>query len=167
MLSAETAIGEFPGEAFDMMHKIVCETETEMFANDKEPSMLNIPHGFADSTAAMACQAAHQCKASLIACFTASGKTAGLVAKYRPRAPVVAFCTQPKTQRYLALRWGVQSITLDPVDNAETMVRLVDEQVLKLKMVQPGDAIVVVYGAPIGEMGHTNAVRLHTVGSAY
>ena len=167
MLSAETAIGEYATAALDMMHKIICETEDEMYAADLEPSNLSIPNGFADTTAAMACQAAHQCDASLIACFTASGKTAGLVAKYRPRAPIIAFCQAPQTQRYLALRWGIQSMTLDPVDSAEKMVRLVDEKLLKSKTVKAGDAIVVVYGAPIGEMGHTNAVRLHTVGSPY
>jgi pyruvate kinase len=150
-----------------MMDKIIVETETEMRDSELEPRTLNIPDGFADTTAAMACQAAHQCNASLIACFTASGKTAGLVAKYRPRAPVLAFCHAPKTQRYLALRWGVKSMALDPVDDAEKMVRLVDEQILKSKEVKTGEAIVVVYGAPVGEMGHTNAVRLHTVGSAY
>ena len=167
LLSAETAIGEFPHHAFDMMAKIITETEEEMRASGTRPTEFSVPDGFADTAAAMACHAAQQCNASIIACFTASGKTAGLVAKYRPKAPVVAFCNSKKTQRFLALRWGVQTKTLDPVHDAEKMVRLVDEQILQNNQVKTGDPIVVVYGAPIGEMGHTNAVRLHTVGSPY
>ena len=167
LLSAETAIGKFPHNAFDMMAKIITETEEEMRSLGTGPSEFKAPEGFPDTAAAMACHAADQCGASLIACFTASGKTAGLVAKYRPKAPVIAFCNSKKTQRFLALRWGVQTMTLDPVHDAEKMVRLVDEQIIHKNQVKTGDPIVVVYGAPIGEMGHTNAVRLHTVGSPY
>lgn len=165
MLAAETAVGRFPLEALDMMERIVSETERESFKRDRTHELVQFPSPFPDTTARMACRAAYECEAKLIACFTHSGRTAGFVSKYRPDVPIVAFCPDDSTQRRLALNWGVQVATLAPVNDTEEMVRQVDTKLLAGGAVSPGDRVVIVFGAPVGEMGHTNSVRLHHVGS--
>jgi len=165
MLSSETAIGRYPLRAFEMMGKIIGETEREMREHPTERPFPPAPSDFADTTAGIAVLAARQTGAKLIACFTESGRTAGLVAKYRPSVSVVALCHRASTERRLALSWGVHSATLEPVYEAEAMVRAVDDRLLGASLVRRGDRIVIVYGAPVGEMGHTNSVRLHKVGS--
>lgn len=167
LLSAETAIGQYPVEAVQMMARIVNETEREgvQFRRALPTSSLPVRAGFAHTTARIACEAAAQTQAKLIACFTESGRTARLVAKYRPRAPIIAFCSNDRTRRKLAINWGVRTDALDVAGEVELMVRRVEERLVGHQLVTQGDRLVIIFGAPVGEKGHTNSVRLHEVGS--
>ncbi len=163
MLSSETAAGRYPLDAVNMMHRIIVATEQERQSRERARIAARSP-SFDETTAASACQAALQCGAKLIAAFTESGRTAGLVAKYRPPVPIVALCRVEAARRKLALHWGVRSTDLEPGDDAERMVESVDESLLAGGWVKHGDPIVIVYGAPVGLRGHTNSLRLHRVG---
>lgn len=167
LLSAETAIGRYPIESVGMMARIIGETEREgvPFRRKLPPVAQTVMAGFAHTTARIACQAAEQTKAKLIACFTESGRTARLVAKYRPRAPIIAFCSNEATRRKLAINWGVRTDALDVAGEVELMVNRVEERLLSRDLVREGDRLVIIFGAPVGEKGHTNSVRLHVVGS--
>lgn len=167
LLSSETAIGRYPGEAVQMMARIIGETELEgiPFRRSLPPADHTIRAGFAHTTARIACEAALQTQAKLIACFTESGRTARLVAKYRPEAPIIAFCSNDETRRRLAAIWGVRSDALDVAGEVEVMVRRVEERLLSHSLVRDGDRLVIIFGAPVGERGHTNSMRLHVVGS--
>lgn len=164
LLSAETAIGKYPARATDMMARIVRETERERFERAPPTQTESYPSPFADTTASMACHAAEQTRAKVIACFTESGRTARLVAKYRPTVPIIAFCSMDRTRRRLAINWGLRTDHLDIVDDVEQMVRLVEERLTSRHLVGRGDRIAIVFGAPVGELGHTNSVRLHEIG---
>lgn len=168
LLSAETAIGKYPEEATRMMARIIIETERSG-GRSPGPRVVTPESEFSrfpDTTASIACRAASECDAKLIACFTESGRSARLVAKYRPHVPIVAFSESLRTRRLLALNWGVASLELDAVEESEMMVKKVDARLLQEGLVRKGDRVVIVFGAPVGEMGHTNSVRLHEVGSA-
>ena len=164
LLSAETAIGHFPAESVNMMARIIKATEGERFEaarSDYRTETSDAP--FADATARTACMAAEQTGARLIACFTESGRTAQLVAKYRPSVPVIAFCSDEVPRRRLALVWGIRTNRLDVAKNVERMVELVGERLTSRGLVQSSDRIVIVFGAPVGVVGQTNSVRLHEI----
>ncbi len=165
LLSAETAVGRFPEEAVAMMSRIIVETERERLSPPERNEQG--AQSFADTTAAIACQAASQTRAKLIACFTESGRTAILVAKYRPDVPVIAFCSNDMARRRLAITWGLRSDKLEVAEDVETMVKSVEERLLARNLVRPGERLVIVFGAPVGEKGHTNSLRLHEVGSRF
>ena len=78
----------------------------------------------------------------------------------------MAFCQSPRVQRTLAVYWGREVDILEPVHDVEQMVGRVDAQLIRTGAASAGDRVVIVFGAPIGEMGHTNSVRLHQVGSS-
>ncbi|MBX2813296.1 MAG: pyruvate kinase [Myxococcales bacterium] len=169
LLSAETAIGKYPTQAVDMMSRIVRETELEgvPFRRIQAPfatTSTEVRAGFAHTTARIACEAAAQTQAKMIVCFTESGRTARLVAKYRPHAPIIAFCSKEETRRRLALNWGVRTDSLDVAGEVEAMVRRVEQRLTSFDLVRDGDRLVIIFGAPVGEKGQTNSVRLHVVG---
>lgn len=164
LLSAETAIGRFPVEAVKMAARIIEETEGSHGQPRRERQRETYPSPFADITAEMACRAAHETGAVAIACFTESGRTARLLAKHRPTVPIVAFCPHERTRRQMALHWSVRSDALDVIPDVDDMVQAVDKRLQSQGKVKPGDPIVIVFGAPVGQMGHTNSVRIHTVG---
>jgi pyruvate kinase len=164
MLSSETAIGKHPQRSIDFMQRIVVEAEREDFVRNREHELVAYPSRFPDSIARGAVKAAEEASAQLIVCFTESGTSARLMAKYRPEMPIVAFCPSQTVQRRLAVLWGVYADVLEVVSDVEEMIRRVDQRLVERGAAKPGDRIAIVFGAPVGEMGHTNSVRLHQVG---
>ncbi|MBK8012443.1 MAG: pyruvate kinase [Deltaproteobacteria bacterium] len=166
LLSAETAIGKYPKEAASMMNRIIVATERERrLESATTPPARQARSGFADAVAGVACRAAVKAGARLIACFTESGRTAQLVAKYRPQVPILAFCSNERTRRRLTLHWGIRSDGLGPISDVEDMIRRVEARLVERRLVRRGDRIVVVFGAPMGQLGSTNSVRLHEIGT--
>ena len=168
MLSGETASGKFPIESVQMMDRIVLAAESTIRAQElvRSPSSpVGLPTHFPDVIAASACQAAKQSGASLIAAFTLSGVTARLLAHYRPPVPIVAFSPNQEVRRRLALLWGVVPRVLEPIQETEAMVRRVEEELVARGLARKGDRVVIVYGAPVGQPGKINSLRLHVIGS--
>jgi pyruvate kinase len=167
MLSGETASGKFPIESVQMMERIVLAAESTVRAQgllSPARSPVGLPSHFPDVIAASACYAAKQAGASLIAAFTLSGVTARLLAHYRPPVPIVAFSPNQEVRRRLSLLWGVVPRVLEPIQETEAMVRRVEEELLSRGLARKGDRVVIVYGAPVGQPGKINSLRLHTIG---
>jgi pyruvate kinase len=168
MLSGETASGKFPVESVQMMERIVLAAESTIRAQGllaPSQSPVGLPSHFPDVIAASACYAAKQAGAQLIAAFTQSGVTARLLAHYRPPMPIVAFSSNQEVRRRLSLLWGVVPRVLEPIQETEAMVRRVEEELLARGLAHKGDRVVIVFGAPVGQPGKTNSLRLHIVGS--
>ncbi|HYO55432.1 pyruvate kinase [Archangium sp.] len=167
MLSGETASGKFPRESVEMMERIVLAAESTMRVQGLSQPLqapVGLPSHFPDVIAASACYAAKQAGASLIAAFTLSGVTARLLAHYRPPVPIVAFSPNQEVRRRLALLWGVVPRVLEPIQETEAMVRRVEEELVARGLARKGDRVVIVYGAPVGQPGKINSLRLHTIG---
>jgi pyruvate kinase len=166
MLSGETASGRYPLESVQMMDRIVLAAESTTRAQGlmRPPETpVGLPSHFPDVIAASACYAAKQAGAQLIAAFTLSGVTARLLAHYRPSVPIVAFSPNQEVRRRLALLWGVVPRVLEPIQDTEAMVHRVEEELLARGLARPGDRVVIVYGAPVGQPGKINSLRLHTI----
>ncbi|MFO0729281.1 MAG: pyruvate kinase [Myxococcota bacterium] len=166
MLSSETAIGKHPHRALDMMTRIVGEAERAHHDRLRVHELVSYPSPFPDAIARGAVKAAREASVSLIVCFTESGKSSGLMAKYRPQIPIWAFCPSEEIKRKTALLWGVEADLMESAVDVEEMIQRVDNRLLERSLAKRGDRIAIVFGAPVGEMGHTNSVRLHQVGRA-
>jgi pyruvate kinase len=77
--------------------------------------------------------------------------------------PIIAFSPNQEVRRRLALLWGVVPRVLEPMREPEAMVRRVEEELLARGLAQKGERVVIVFGAPVGQAGNTNSVRLHTI----
>ncbi len=166
MLSGETASGRYPTESVEMMERIVLAAESAMrqsFNRIGSGEPLKIPADFPDVTCGIACRAARESGASLVVAFTLTGTTARLLSHYRPTVPIIAFSPNQEVRRRLALLWGVVPRVLEPMREPEAMVRRVEEELLARGLVQKGERVVIVFGAPVGQAGNTNSVRLHTI----
>jgi pyruvate kinase len=91
--------------------------------------------------------------------------TARLLAHYRPPVPIVAFSPNQEVRRRMALYWGVVPRVLEPIQDQEMMVKRVEEELLSRGLALHGDKVVIVYGAPVGQPGKINSLRLHTIGA--
>jgi len=161
MLSGETSVGKYPVKAVKMMARIARVTERNFPAS---PPFSRKTSDFSDTVSEAACLAAENLGLKAIAAFSQSGFTARLISKYRPSVPIIAFTTTQAVQRSLALSWGVKSLLLPVMDNSDIMIRSMEEQLRKKRLVHKNDRIVIVAGHPLQNQGKTNMMKLHVVG---
>ncbi|KAL1541349.1 pyruvate kinase [Salvia divinorum] len=93
LLGAETLRGLYPVETISTVGKICAEAE-KVFNQDqyfkRTVKFVGEPMSHLESIASSAVRAALKVKASVIICFTSSGRAARLIAKYRPTMPVLS-----------------------------------------------------------------------------
>ncbi len=158
MLSAETATGKHPHAACSMMERIIRQAEASRFF---QPSPTEPDHSTPDSIAHAAVAIAREVGAKLVVALTETGVTARLVSKARASVPIVAFSSDQRTLRQLALLWGVAPRSLvAPQASFEEQVRDTTQFLTQNGLVRSGERYVMVYGARVGVRGATNAVRV-------
>jgi len=164
MLSAETSMGKYPIPAVTIMAKIAREAESKL---PYEQILLqrgrHLEHKTDELISYSACYTAYSLEARAIVAFTRSGSTAGRVAKYRPKMPILAITPDCNVCRRLLLRWGVCPIQIPEQKSIDelfaTGVRLARE----MKIARPGDLVVITGGIPIGVAGSTNLLKVEKV----
>src|ERR1700734_354746 len=162
MLSGETAAGLYPLEAVSMMDRIIREAEASVAVLPRPARSGNLQIN--EVIAEAICHAAEELHLKVVAVFTEKGSSAGLVSKYRPRAPIVAFSPVQETRRRLALFWGVLPRSMGAVHDIDKLAATAEKRLLEEKLVKRGDIIGVVAGPPIGTTGSTNLMRLLRIG---
>ena len=163
MLSAETAAGEYPVEAVTLMDRIVRQAEAGFRSWGHIQDIESSEHDDAVALTRAARELAHDQDVAAVAVFTRLGRSALLMAKSRPRVPILAFTPEERTYRRLALAWGVQPHIVPFVDTVEEMFHCVETALRESGMVKAGQQVVLVCGFPIGEMRPPNMVLLHTL----
>jgi pyruvate kinase len=164
MLSGETAAGQYPYEAVNMMDRIVARVEQDagwraMMDASRVPPEKNA----ADAIAAASAQVGHTIGAKAIVAFTASGSTALRVARERPAAPIIGLTPNRDTARLMAVVWGVHALVTPDVHSMTEAVARAGRASLIEGFAEHGDEIVVTAGVPFGQAGTTNALRVATV----
>ncbi len=160
MLSEETAIGKFPVESVSTMARIAEDAESgfpfETWANRLGPkSEKSLP----EAVGRAACNLAESINASSIITFTQTGSTASLVAKYRPRRPILAMTPLEKTYRRLELVWGVVPFLSETIKDTDEMIDRAFKIALQSGIVKRGQIVVITAGVPVGVPGTTNLIK--------
>lgn len=165
MLSGETASGEYPVAAAEMMASIIREVESSprYRAAFDRAFMRDLPT-FQNAAARAAVNAAQDLGIGTIVAFTETGRSAALISEYRPDARIVAFSPVPTTLRRMALLWGVEPEPIDRFETTDEMFEAVERFLLEGRHCAPGDAIVLVAGVPPNQQQSTNLVKLHRIG---
>ena len=164
MLSAETAIGKYPLEAVSMMASIAETTEAELDYGHLLREALPLPAlSIVDAISQGVCEMASDLKAAAILCATSSGSTARMIARMRPRMPIIAATASERTYHQLPLLWGVRPLLVPPSRTTDEELAFTVEGVRSAGWVRKGDTVVVTLGTPVGKPGHTNLVKVEVV----
>ncbi len=164
MLSAETAAGQYPFEAVNIMDRIIARVEEDSgWRAIIEASRPAPENSAADAIAAAARQVAHTIGAAVICAFTASGSTALRAARERPEAPILGLTTSLQTARRTSLVWGVHPLLAAEVHSMTETVAKATRTAAVEGFAVSGDQVVVIAGVPFGQPGTTNALRVAQV----
>ncbi|XP_069506164.1 pyruvate kinase PKLR isoform X2 [Ambystoma mexicanum] len=110
MLSGETAKGLYPVEAVRMQHAIAREAEAAIYNQQLFEELRRVTplsHDPTEVTAIGAVEASFKCCAGAIIVLTTSGRSAQLLSRYRPRAPIIAVTRSAQVARIAHLSRGV------------------------------------------------------------
>jgi pyruvate kinase len=166
MLSGETAVGQYPVEAVEMMNRIAVATE-EYLAKRRPAEVSDCTVAKFRPTAAIthaAVSAALDLGARLVAVWTATGTTVRLIAQHRLPMPVVGLSYNDRVCRQLNLIYGVFPIRMAPMHNPAEMSVALDRELIRRKLAAPGDLIVVVTSTQPKTPGATDTALVHRVG---
>lgn len=161
MLSAESASGQYPREAVEMMDKIIRATEGhKLYRSLVDATHPDVEHSPPHAVAAAAADLATAIGASVIVGFTSSGTTAARIARKRPGVPILALTPDVAIARRMSLFWGAHSVLTRNASGYEDMVEIAEESARREGFLEGGSLGVVVAGIPFGQAGSTNNLRV-------
>ena len=161
MLSEETAVGNYPIEAVQMMDRIVRAAETALDRRKFEHS--DEMGNTRDSITRSSYFTAKEIGARAIITPTWSGTTANLVARFRPKQPIIATTPNETTMDFLSFSWGVIPLFIPPSESIDDMIRHSIVAARNAGHVEAGDLVVITGGLPLHAAGKTNFVKVEKV----
>jgi len=167
MLSAETAVGNYPLEAVRTIYKIATETESFCtrysgdLGTDRMPKLR-----VAKAVVRGASLVAADLDVRLVALWTQSGDTARLLSKHRIEQTIVALTPDEKVYRQMALLYGVLPFRMNQARQMEQMLGDLDKVLIENSLADNDDQIVVVADSRPDLPGETDAMFIHQVGSS-
>jgi pyruvate kinase len=122
MLSGETAAGEYPVKAAEMMDRVIRETEGYLWPRRAASAMGSSasrklpPLALEDAVARATAQLSRDLLVQCIVVFTRSGWTAGKVSAGRPQAPIISATPDAGACRRTSIYWGVEPVKVDSLE---------------------------------------------------
>jgi pyruvate kinase len=164
MLSEETAVGDYPAGAVQIMAETALMAES--WPSEHQPpgkeQLREDPVSWAVANAGVL--AAEHLGVAAILCPTRSGSTPRHVAAFRPSMPVIGLTKRSEVIGALTLTWGVIPLAVAeqypiPKEAREDVARAV-AAVRAAGLVREGELVVVVAGSPGPRAGRTDYVRV-------
>ncbi|RRD79786.1 pyruvate kinase [Alloprevotella sp. OH1205_COT-284] len=143
MLSGETAYGEYPVKAVEVMANIAWQAEKDLIANGGKidiplPEQPSITEFFAKE----AVQATQLMNLRAIILDSLTGRSARFVSSYRSKNTVLALCNRDETVRHLALSYGVYAMHMPEESTGHEFLQVALRYLLEKRIITHEDRIV-------------------------
>jgi len=161
MLSAESAAGQYPIQAVEMMDRIGRSVEADERYYDRVHFTETLPEATtADALSESARHITNTISAKAMVCYTSSGSTARRIARERPSVPQLVMTASQEVARRLGLLWGVYAVHTRDVSSFEEMVGKAKRMAIRHKIADGGERLVIMAGVPFGVSGSTNVIHV-------
>jgi pyruvate kinase len=162
MLSEETTLGDFPIEAVTIMSKVALRIESEVYTRDTIAEY-DESHGVTDVVSQSTVRVAHNIGAKLIVALTRSGRTAKMIARYRPAERILALSDNSHDIAKLMLSFGCYPMVVPTFKTVSEIMDIVRDVTSENKLLKKGDKVVIAAGMPFGESKETNLILVETI----
>jgi pyruvate kinase len=162
MLSAETAVGQYPAEVIRSMVATIksVESRSPKLFNKWWPVDPSSPSFMVDSVLSAACHLAKNTGAKVITGMTHRGYTAFQISKYRPKADIFIFTDDRAMLTVLSLVWGVRSFYYDRFNSTDSTIADIRYVLTTTGHLQKGDVFINTATLPITDKGRANMVKV-------
>ena len=168
MLSAETAVGEYPVEVIRAMGEVCAGAEVHVLARGRTSHRMDDRFKEVDEAIAMAVMyTANHLDVRAIIALTESGSTTLWMSRIRSDIPIYAFTPHDATSRRVSLYRGVYPVrfrieTRDP----RQLYKDIFATLLQHDLVEEGDSVIFTKGDLEGVSGSTNSMQIVEVNTS-
>lgn len=162
MLSNESATGQYPVEAVQVMADTIRSVESSNFDNVDTVNLQapkNVPEVIG-TTVRVIVEALGRVP---VVVATLTGRTAREVSACRPEVTILALAPDERVSRSLRLIWGVDPIVQKTTKTPERLAKDGLEALKRARKLKKGQRVVVVTGSPTGKTGMANRIEILTV----
>lgn len=161
MLSAETAVGDYPVEVIKTVYEVIVATEEHAWTQVSK-HRVEIDFQLVDESIAMATMylANHFKGVKAIVCLTESGSTPLWMSRIKTHLPLVAMSSKKETLQRVALYKGVRAAYLPFSSERNNQLDSVITYVRSAVDLERGDYVVITLGDVVGVDGHTNTLKV-------
>jgi pyruvate kinase len=166
MLSAETAVGNYPIEVVEAMNRVCLGAERHCDTSE-DITQLNVRFERIDQAIAMAAMfMATNVSVQAIIALTESGSTAQWLSRVRTSVPIFALSPLASSRRRMALYRGIYPISHTQLwDDLNEEISESIQSLLTQGYLNEGDRVILTSGDALGKEGGTNTMRLLQVGA--
>ncbi|MCJ8140534.1 pyruvate kinase [Falsirhodobacter halotolerans] len=161
MLSAESAAGSYPIEAVTTMNNVAISVESDQTYREVIEASRRVKRSsVADAIVAASREIAESTPIKAICCFSQTGTTVSLVARERPRVPIMALTPLMETARRMTLTWGTHSAITEMQSRFKGAVLAAAKAARDAGFATTEESVVVMAGVPFNHAGTTNILRV-------
>ncbi len=164
MLSQETAVGNYPVDAVEMMAAVAVQAESiAPYERWNESRVRRTESDPAYTIAHNLCDAARELRLDALVVPTLSGRSARLVSAHRPTVPIYALSPGRETVRRCGLMWGVQAASMPRHETTEGLIADAARRVVELEWCKRGQRVGITAGLPSGRPGTTSLFQIQVL----
>ncbi len=162
MLSAETAVGQYPAEVIRSMVATILSVESRrpQLFHKWWPVDSTASTFVEDSILSASCHLAKNTAARVITGLTGKGYTAFQLAKYRPKADIFIFTDNRALLTVLSLVWGVRGFYYDRFNSTDSTIADIRNILTTTGHLKEGNVFITTGSMPISERGRANMVKV-------
>jgi len=158
MLSGETAVGQYPVEAVEMMTRIANETEKAVKSNVEDTPFINI----SDTVSRAIQRICLSMPVHKVIPLTRSGYTARMIARFKIAQPIIAVTRDIKVKKQLELTFGVYPVLID-YHGEKDRVLAVTNRLREMHLVDDEETVLFTEGVRTTMEHASNTIEIHKI----
>ena len=158
MLSGETAVGQYPVEAVEMMTRIANETEKAVKSNVENTPFINI----SDTVSRAIQDICQSMPIHKVITLTRSGYTARMIARFKIAQPIIAVTPETKVKKQLELIFGVYPVLIN-YDKEKDRISEVANQLHKMHLITDEETVLFTEGVRTAMKHASNSIEIHNI----
>jgi len=163
MLSAETAVGDYPERAVATMARIAMTAEESITHVKWDRVSAGDTDDVTQAVSAGVCDLAQDLRLEAIVTATQSGATARAVARYRPSVPIIAVTPEESVARSMQWVWGVRPLVVPLPDDTDEMIDSISREIVLAGLAASGQRVAFTAGRGSHVPGSTDSILVRAL----
>ncbi len=158
MLSGETAIGQYPVEAVEMMTRIANVTETAVKSKVEDTAFVNI----SDTVSRAIQRICQSMPVDKVITLTKTGYTARMISRFKIAQPIIAVTPDLKVKKKLQLTFGVHPVHIDYLEEKDK-ISAVANKLYDMHLITDKDTALFTLGERTVVSHASNSIEIHKI----
>jgi pyruvate kinase len=158
MLSGETAVGQYPVEAVEMMTRIANQTEKAVESNVEDTPFINI----SDTVSKAIQRICQSMPVHKVIPLTRSGYTARMIARFKLTQPIIAVTPEIKVKKQLELIFGVYPVLINYREEKDRILTVANK-LHEMHLLDDEETVLFTEGVRTAMEHASNSIEIHKI----